>query len=183
MFLFNVLYRHIFSCVLPFFFVSFSVFCCHSLLLSILFILPCSVKVREGSNYWGPLGYETLTSPKSPQSPDPRAASKRVHIFKFRKRTDSKIPLCQRHKRWDFILCVCVFSKGNSGNTSWSWLIWSSELPGQVHLSICVIDKFELTYTGVILAGRMGWAQWRWTRRNALKTSKSGCVWFWKTTL
>lgn len=92
----------------------FSVFCCHSLLLSILFILPCSVKVREGSNYWGPLGYEALTSPKSPQSPDPRTASKRVHIFKFRKRTDSKIPLCQRHNRWDLVLCVFVYlAKGN----------------------------------------------------------------------
>lgn len=100
---------HIFLCstiFLCFFFLC--LFCCHSLWLSILFILPCSVKVREGSNYWGPLGYEALISPKSPQSPDPRAASKRVHIFKFRKRTDSKIPLCQRPKRWAAVLCVCT---------------------------------------------------------------------------
>lgn len=58
-----------------------------------------SVKVREGSNYWGPLGYEALTSPKSSQSPDPRTASKQARIFKFRKRKDSKIPLVQGQTR------------------------------------------------------------------------------------
>lgn len=64
-----------------------------------------SVKVREGSSYWGPLGYEPLMSPKSSQSPDPRTASKRVRIFKFRKRKDSKIPLFQGQKRWDVVIC------------------------------------------------------------------------------
>lgn len=67
-----------------------------------------SVKVREGSNYWGPLGYEALKSPKSSQSPDPRSASKRARMFTFRKRKDSKIPLCQGQKRWDFVLYLCV---------------------------------------------------------------------------
>lgn len=58
-----------------------------------------SVKVREGSNYWGPLGYEALISPKSSQSPDLRAASKRAHMFKFRMRKESKIPLIQGQER------------------------------------------------------------------------------------
>lgn len=58
-----------------------------------------SVKVREGSNYWGPLGYEALMSPKSCQSPDPGTASKRTGVFKFRKRKDSKMPLFQGQKR------------------------------------------------------------------------------------
>lgn len=57
------------------------------------------VKVREGNNYWGPLGYETLTSPKSSQSPHPRTVSKRVRIFQFRKRKDSKMPDIQGQTR------------------------------------------------------------------------------------
>uniref|UniRef100_A0A7N6BYQ6 Ca2+-dependent activator protein for secretion b n=1 Tax=Anabas testudineus TaxID=64144 RepID=A0A7N6BYQ6_ANATE len=47
----------------------------------------------HGNSYWGPLGYEALMSPKTSQSPGPRTASKRIRIFKFRKRKDSKIPL------------------------------------------------------------------------------------------
>uniref|UniRef100_A0A674NMM3 Ca2+-dependent activator protein for secretion b n=1 Tax=Takifugu rubripes TaxID=31033 RepID=A0A674NMM3_TAKRU len=71
----------------------------------------CASHVHGNSNYWGPLGYEALTSPKSPQSPDPRTASKRVHIFKFKKRMDSKIPLCQRQKRPDGLSTVTVDEK------------------------------------------------------------------------
>ncbi|TKS71343.1 Calcium-dependent secretion activator 1 [Collichthys lucidus] len=70
-----------------------------------------SVKVREGSNYWGPLGYEALMSPKSSQSPDPRTSSKRTRIFKFRKRKDSKIPLFQGQKRPDGLSTVKVDEK------------------------------------------------------------------------
>ncbi|XP_069392638.1 calcium-dependent secretion activator 1 isoform X3 [Paralichthys olivaceus] len=66
---------------------------------------------REGSNYWGPLGYETLVSPKSSQSPDPRTASKRVRIFKFRKTKDSKIPLVQGRNRPDGLSTVKVDEK------------------------------------------------------------------------
>ncbi|XP_039652804.1 calcium-dependent secretion activator 1 isoform X3 [Perca fluviatilis] len=66
---------------------------------------------REGSNYWGPLGYEALMSPKSSQSPDPRAASKQARIFTFRKRKDSKIPLCQGQKRPDGLSTVKVDEK------------------------------------------------------------------------
>ncbi|XP_035858128.1 calcium-dependent secretion activator 1 isoform X1 [Sander lucioperca] len=66
---------------------------------------------REGSNYWGPLGYEALMSPKSFQSPDPRTASKQARIFTFRKRKDSKIPLCQGQKRPDGLSTVKVDEK------------------------------------------------------------------------
>ncbi|KAA8593402.1 hypothetical protein FQN60_009518 [Etheostoma spectabile] len=66
---------------------------------------------REGSNYWGPLGYEALMSPKSSQSPDPRTASKQARIFTFRKRKDSKIPLCQGQKRPDGLSTVKVDEK------------------------------------------------------------------------
>ncbi|XP_035488349.1 calcium-dependent secretion activator 1 isoform X18 [Scophthalmus maximus] len=66
---------------------------------------------REGSNYWGPLGYEALISPKSYQSPDPRSASKRVRIFKFRKTKDAKIPLFQGQKRPDGLSTVKVDEK------------------------------------------------------------------------
>ncbi|XP_029990248.1 calcium-dependent secretion activator 1 isoform X4 [Sphaeramia orbicularis] len=66
---------------------------------------------REGSNYWGPLGYEALQSPKSSQSPDPSTASKRPRMFKFRKRKDSKIPLCQGPKRPDGLSTVKVDEK------------------------------------------------------------------------
>lgn len=38
-------------------------------------------------------------------------------------------------------------------------------------------------YVVVILLGRTGWAQWRWMRRSASRTSRSGCVWYWKTRL
>lgn len=71
-----------------------------------------SVKVREGSNYWGPLGYEALMSPKSSQSPDPRTTSKRACMFKFRKRKDSKIPLYQGQKRWDIVIYLYVLKEG-----------------------------------------------------------------------
>ncbi|XP_062258905.1 calcium-dependent secretion activator 1 isoform X10 [Platichthys flesus] len=66
---------------------------------------------REGSDYWGPLGYETLVSPKSSPSPDPRTASKRVRTFTFRKTKDSKIPLCQGPKRPDGLSTVKVDEK------------------------------------------------------------------------
>nr|XP_046239505.1 calcium-dependent secretion activator 1 isoform X3 [Scatophagus argus] len=66
---------------------------------------------REGSNYWGPLGYEALMSPKSSQSPEPRTASKRTRIFKFRKRKDSKIPLFRGQKRPDGLSTVKVDEK------------------------------------------------------------------------
>ncbi|XP_034726118.1 calcium-dependent secretion activator 1 isoform X3 [Etheostoma cragini] len=67
---------------------------------------------REGSNnYWGPLGYEALMSPKSSQSPDPRTSSKQARIFTFRKRKDSKIPLCQGQKRPDGLSTVKVDEK------------------------------------------------------------------------
>uniref|UniRef100_A0A4W6DPH4 Ca2+-dependent activator protein for secretion b n=1 Tax=Lates calcarifer TaxID=8187 RepID=A0A4W6DPH4_LATCA len=65
----------------------------------------------HGNSYWGPLGYEPLMSPKSSQSPDPRTASKRVRIFKFRKRKDSKIPLFQGQKRPDGLSTVKVDEK------------------------------------------------------------------------
>lgn len=73
-----------------------------------------SVKVREGISYWGPLGYEVLKSPKSSQSPDPRAASKRACIFKFRKKKESKNPLIQGENRWDMV----IFSMCNTGGNS-----------------------------------------------------------------
>ncbi|XP_077948129.1 calcium-dependent secretion activator 1 isoform X12 [Gasterosteus aculeatus] len=66
---------------------------------------------REGSNYWGPLGYEALLSPKTSQSPDPRTASKQARMFKFRKRKDSKIPLFQGDKRPDGLSTVKVDEK------------------------------------------------------------------------
>ncbi|XP_044205772.1 calcium-dependent secretion activator 1 isoform X3 [Thunnus albacares] len=66
---------------------------------------------REGSNYWGPLGYEALISPKSSQRPDPGTASKRARIFKFRKRKDSKIQLFQGPKRPDGLSTVKVDEK------------------------------------------------------------------------
>lgn len=34
---------------------------------------------------------------------------------------------------------------------------------------------------GCDFIGQTGWAQWRWTRRSALRTSRRGCVWYWKT--
>lgn len=103
------------------------IFLCSTIFLCFLFSLFCvgivsycpyyssshaSVKVREGSNYWGPLGYEALTFPQSSQSPDPRTASKRARLFTFRKRKDSKIPLCQGQQRWDVVFYLCVYQKG-----------------------------------------------------------------------
>uniref|UniRef100_A0A3P8UGM3 Calcium dependent secretion activator n=1 Tax=Cynoglossus semilaevis TaxID=244447 RepID=A0A3P8UGM3_CYNSE len=66
---------------------------------------------REGTSYWGPLGYEPLVTPLSSQSPDPSASSKRGRIFKFRKRKDSKIPLFQEQKRPDGLSTVKVDEK------------------------------------------------------------------------
>ncbi|XP_026023240.1 calcium-dependent secretion activator 1 isoform X5 [Astatotilapia calliptera] len=66
---------------------------------------------REGISYWGPLGYEVLKSPKSSQSPDPRAASKRACIFKFRKKKESKNPLIQGENRPDGLTTVIVDEK------------------------------------------------------------------------
>lgn len=84
----------------PFFF--FSVPCCHKVSYCPYYSSShASVKVREGTSYWGPLGYEPLVTPLSSQSPDPSASSKRGRIFKFRKRKDSKIPLFQEQKRWE----------------------------------------------------------------------------------
>uniref|UniRef100_A0A8D0D4M2 Calcium-dependent secretion activator 1-like n=1 Tax=Sander lucioperca TaxID=283035 RepID=A0A8D0D4M2_SANLU len=71
----------------------------------------CASHVHGNSNYWGPLGYEALMSPKSFQSPDPRTASKQARIFTFRKRKDSKIPLCQGQKRPDGLSTVKVDEK------------------------------------------------------------------------
>uniref|UniRef100_A0A8C4HEN2 Ca2+-dependent activator protein for secretion b n=1 Tax=Dicentrarchus labrax TaxID=13489 RepID=A0A8C4HEN2_DICLA len=71
----------------------------------------CASHVHGNSNYWGPLGYEALMCPKSSQSPDPRTASKRTRIFKFRKRKDSKIPLFQGQKRPDGLSTVKVDEK------------------------------------------------------------------------
>ncbi|KAM9759394.1 calcium-dependent secretion activator 1 isoform 4-T4 [Menidia menidia] len=62
---------------------------------------------REGNNYWGPLGYEALISPKSSQSPDPGAASKRARIFNLRKRKES----FQGEKRPDGLSTVTVDEK------------------------------------------------------------------------
>lgn len=80
---------YLFPCFLPFFFSFFAIVsycpCCSS--------SHASVKVREGSSYWGPLGYEALKSPKSSQSPAPRSASKPKRMFKFRKRKEPKRPL------------------------------------------------------------------------------------------
>uniref|UniRef100_A0A8C8DVI9 Ca2+-dependent activator protein for secretion b n=1 Tax=Oryzias sinensis TaxID=183150 RepID=A0A8C8DVI9_9TELE len=61
----------------------------------------------HGNSYWGPLGYEAIISPKNPQSPDPRAASKRARIFKFRKRRES----FQGEKRPDGLSTVIVDEK------------------------------------------------------------------------
>lgn len=96
-----------------------------------------SVKVREGSNYWGPLGYEALTSPKSSQSPDPGSASKRACMFKFRKRKDSKIPLCPGQKRWDFVLYFRELQKGGSQREEekWSFSHNLQSLPREVRTS------------------------------------------------
>uniref|UniRef100_A0A665V172 Ca2+-dependent activator protein for secretion b n=1 Tax=Echeneis naucrates TaxID=173247 RepID=A0A665V172_ECHNA len=55
--------------------------------------------------------YEVLVSPKTPQNPDPRTASKRVRIFKFRKRKDSNINLSQEEKRPDGLSTVKVDEK------------------------------------------------------------------------
>lgn len=92
-FLFSVIF---FSFLLSFFSLSFVAIVSHCPYYP---SSHASVKVREGSNYWGPLGYEALTSPKSSQSPDPGSASKRACMFKFRKRKDSKIPLSPGQKR------------------------------------------------------------------------------------
>ncbi|XP_038142325.1 calcium-dependent secretion activator 1 isoform X3 [Cyprinodon tularosa] len=62
---------------------------------------------REGSSYWGPLGYEALVSPQSSQSPDPQAAAKRVCIFKLRQRKKS----FQSEKRPDGLSTVKVDEK------------------------------------------------------------------------
>lgn len=109
MFLFIRIFLHI-SLFLPF-------FLCFLFSLSFVAIVSycpyyssshASIKVREGNNYWGPLGYEALVSPKSDQSPSPGTASKRGSIFKFRKRKDSKIQLFQDPKRWDIVVYVYV---------------------------------------------------------------------------
>uniref|UniRef100_A0A3P8PHU3 Ca2+-dependent activator protein for secretion b n=1 Tax=Astatotilapia calliptera TaxID=8154 RepID=A0A3P8PHU3_ASTCA len=52
-----------------------------------------------------------LKSPKSSQSPDPRAASKRACIFKFRKKKESKNPLIQGENRPDGLTTVIVDEK------------------------------------------------------------------------
>uniref|UniRef100_I3J8T8 Ca2+-dependent activator protein for secretion b n=1 Tax=Oreochromis niloticus TaxID=8128 RepID=I3J8T8_ORENI len=52
-----------------------------------------------------------LKSPKSSQSPDPRAASKRACIFKFRKKKESKNPLIQGQNRPDGLTTVTVDEK------------------------------------------------------------------------
>ncbi|XP_036007277.1 calcium-dependent secretion activator 1 isoform X3 [Fundulus heteroclitus] len=62
---------------------------------------------REGSSYWGPLGYEALESPQSSQSSDPQAAAKRACIFKFRQRKKS----FQNEKRPDGLSTVKVDEK------------------------------------------------------------------------
>lgn len=139
MFVINCISLHIFLFSIIFFFLlSF---------LSVLFVAivshcpyypssHASVKVREGSNYWGPLGYEALKSPKSSQSPDPRSASKRARMFTFRKRKDSKIPLCQGQKRWDFVLYFCVLrgeGKKNKFHTICCHFLGSLE-----HPSLCI---------------------------------------------
>lgn len=158
-----------------------------------------SVKVREGSNYWGPLGYEALTSPNSPQSPDPRTASKRARMFKFRKRKDSKIPLFQGQKRWDIVTYLSVSHNKNTHNLQavpWElkrflpvsfffffWFLHLSDSDERLrNFNLCRVST-GLKCVGVILTGQTGWAQWKWTRRSALKTSRSGCVWYWKTRL
>uniref|UniRef100_A0A671XA25 Calcium-dependent secretion activator 1 n=1 Tax=Sparus aurata TaxID=8175 RepID=A0A671XA25_SPAAU len=71
----------------------------------------CASHVHGNSNYWGPLGYEALMSPKSSQSPDPRTASKQARIFKFRKRKDSKKPPFPGPKRPDGLSTVKVDEK------------------------------------------------------------------------
>lgn len=147
-----------------------------------------SVKVREGSNYWGPLGYEALKSPKSSQSPDPRFASKRARMFTFRKRKDSKIPLCQGQKRWDFVLYLSLLrgeeKKLISHNllslprefraSKLMFLFSSCGFEKRHKLNVCGVSAVKRV--GVILTGQTGWAQWRWTRRSASRTSRSGCV-------
>uniref|UniRef100_A0A087YHN5 Ca2+-dependent activator protein for secretion b n=1 Tax=Poecilia formosa TaxID=48698 RepID=A0A087YHN5_POEFO len=62
---------------------------------------------REGSSYWGPLGYEALVSPQSTQSPDPQAAARRACIFKFKQRKKS----FQSEKRPDGLSTVKVDEK------------------------------------------------------------------------
>ncbi|KAM4741701.1 calcium-dependent secretion activator 1 isoform 2-T2 [Anableps anableps] len=62
---------------------------------------------REGSSYWGPLGYEAPVSPQSSQSPDPQAAAKRAYIFKLRQRKKS----FQSEKRPDGLSTVKVDEK------------------------------------------------------------------------
>lgn len=151
-----------------------------------------SVKVREGISYWGPLGYEVLKSPKSSQSPDPRAASKRACIFKFRKKKESKNPLIQGENRWDMV----IFSMCNTGGNSRKRKKITQSVPWgmkAVNQRFGGLDKglytlyFEvaagLTFVGAIFIGQTGWLQWQWMRRSALKTSRSGCVWYWKTGL
>ncbi|XP_061731184.1 calcium-dependent secretion activator 1 isoform X11 [Nerophis ophidion] len=65
---------------------------------------------REGHNYWGPLPYEALRSPKSSQRPNADTGSKRANlIFKFRKRKDSKV--CQDAIRPDGLSTVKVDEK------------------------------------------------------------------------
>ncbi|XP_061689453.1 calcium-dependent secretion activator 1 isoform X4 [Syngnathoides biaculeatus] len=65
---------------------------------------------REGRSYWGPMGYEALTSPQSSQMANPDTGSKRAHlIFKFRKRKDSKVS--QEHYRPDGLSTVKVDEK------------------------------------------------------------------------
>ncbi|KAM8868561.1 calcium-dependent secretion activator 1 isoform 2-T2 [Synchiropus picturatus] len=65
---------------------------------------------REGCNYWGPLGYEPLLSPKSSQDLNPDS-SKRACIFKFRKKRESKNQLLQGPKRPDGLSTVKVDEK------------------------------------------------------------------------
>lgn len=155
-----------------------------------------STKVREGSNYWGPLGYEALKSPESYQSPGPCTASKQERIFKFRKRKDSKIPLFQGQKRWDFVICVCrdtICRQFLGGLEAFRRRLFIYVFTCFFHsvldaderlhkLNLCRVSA-GLKRVGVILVGQTGWAQWRWTRRNASRTSRSGCAWYWKTIL
>lgn len=98
-FMLSILCLHIFLLSTIFFvFPFFSVLCCIVSHCPYYSSSHASVKVREGSSYWGPLGYEALVSPQIAQSPDPQAAARRACIFKFKQRKKS----FQSEKRWDW---------------------------------------------------------------------------------
>lgn len=68
---------------------------------------------------------------------------------------------------------VCVFY----------YLLWLLPLLGSDERLNHFRVSDGLKCVGVIITGQTGWAQSKWMRRSALRISRRGCVWSWKTRL